>query len=73
MTFAGDSWVEITGPDNERLVGDLLNADDVVELTGPGPFSVLVGNVQVTTLTFDNQAIDLSERARQNVARIQLP
>lgn len=73
LTFAGDSWVEITGPDNERLVGDLLNADDVVELTGPGPFNVLVGNVQVTTLTFDNQAIDLSERARQNVARIQLP
>ena len=54
-------------------MGDLLNADDVVELTGPGPFNVLVGNVQVTTLTFDNQAIDLSERARQNVARIQLP
>ena len=73
LTFAGDSWVEITGPDNERLVGDLLNADDVVELIGPGPFNVLVGNVQVTTLTFDNQAIDLSERARQNVARIQLP
>lgn len=73
LTFAGDSWVEITGPDNERLVGDLLNADDVVELTGPGPFNVLVGNVQVTTLTFDNQAIDLRERARQNVARIQLP
>ena len=73
LTFSGDSWVEITGPDNERLVGDLLNADDVVELTGPGPFNVLVGNVQVTTLTFDNQAIDLSERARQNVARIQLP
>ena len=73
LTFAGDSWVEITGPDNERLVGDLLNADDVVELTGPGPFNVLVGNVQVTTLTFDNQAIDLSGRARQNVARIQLP
>ena len=73
LTFAGDSWVEITGPDNERLVGDLLNSDDVVELTGPGPFNVLVGNVQVTTLTFDNQAIDLSERARQNVARIQLP
>ena len=65
LTFAGDSWVEITGPDNERLVGDLLNADDVVELIGPGPFNVLVGNVQVTTLTFDNQAIDLSERARQ--------
>ncbi|MGD2005937.1 MAG: DUF4115 domain-containing protein [Pseudomonadales bacterium] len=73
LTFTGDSWVEITGPDNERLVGDLLNADDVVELTGPGPFNVLVGNVQVTTLTFDNQAIDLRERARQNVARIQLP
>ena len=51
-------------------MGDLLNADDVVELIGPGPFNVLVGNVQVTTLTFDNQAIDLSERARQN-ARIQ--
>lgn len=72
MRFTGDSWIEITGADG-RLVGDLMKREETVDLTGPGPFNVLVGNVTATQLTFDGQVIDLQSRARQNVARIQLP
>ena len=72
MRFTGDSWIEVTGADG-RLVGDLMNREETVDLTGPGPFNVLVGNVTATQLTFDGQVIDLQSRARQNVARIQLP
>ena len=72
MRFTGDSWIEVTGADG-RLVGDLKKRDETVDLTGPGPFNILVGNVTATQLTFDGQVIDLQSRARQNVARIQLP
>lgn len=73
MRFSGDSWIEVTGADGERLVGNLKKRDETIDLVGSGPFNVLVGNVSVTQLIFDGQIVDLQSRARQNVARIQLP
>ena len=73
MRFSGDSWVEISNGAGERLVADLMNGSDTVDLVGTGPFQILVGNVAATQLVFDGEVLDLPSRARQNVARIQLP
>ena len=73
MRFSGDSWIEVTNGEGQRVVGDLKTQSDTVDLRGPGPFRILVGNAAVTQVVFDGEVIDIASRARQNVARIQLP
>ena len=73
MRFSGESWVEVRDQDRSFLAGGLMTPAQTIDLTGEGPFSILVGNVSTTQVVFDGEVLDLTDRARQNVARIQLP
>jgi len=44
LRFSGDSWTEISDVNGNRLFFDLGKAGRIVELAGPVPISVLVGN-----------------------------
>ena len=72
MRFSDDSWIEVREA-GKLLVGALKSNGESVEFEGDGPFDVLVGSVKATQLVFDGDVLDLTERARQNVARISLP
>ncbi|HVP08664.1 MAG TPA: helix-turn-helix domain-containing protein [Burkholderiales bacterium] len=72
LKYERDSWVEIHGR-GDKLLTSRLNAggtEQVVE--GRPPFSLVIGNAQHVSLTYDDQPIDLAPYVKVEVARFTL-
>lgn len=65
------SWVEVKDQDGNTLISRVLERE-TVDLTGPVPFTVRIGNVAGTSLRFNNEAVDLDAYRQNNVARLTL-
>jgi cytoskeleton protein RodZ len=65
-----ESWVEVRDRGDNLLLSRTLQAGESVGLNGALPLRATIGNVSGTTVTFRGQAIDLTARARDNVARM---
>lgn len=62
ITFDGACWVEVVNGNGERVVTTLAEEGDSVEYEGPGPFEVLLGNVDaVSGLRFMGDPVDLDQ------------
>lgn len=72
LQVTGDSWVEVREASGRLVLADLLRAGRNVSVNVTGPFELLVGAVDVTTVIFNGETLDLSDRAFQNVARVNL-
>lgn len=72
MRFTGESWVEVRDAQGRLILADLMRADRDVSLDTWGPIEVLVGAVDASTIVFNGETLDLSNRAFQNVARVTL-
>ena len=71
ITFNGESWVEVNDGDAKQIYRDIRTAGDVLEITGTAPFSILLGDAPLTTLSLNGDEIDVSESIRiDNSARL---
>lgn len=73
MHFNEDSWVEIHDGNGDRIAFGVKKAGYVMTVTGPQPFSVVLGKHQVVDITFQGQAVDTSHFAKNRLAKFTLP
>jgi cytoskeleton protein RodZ len=69
---AGVSWVDVRDGGGRVLVSRVVQAGERLELDGPLPLRMTIGNAAVTRLDFRGRAVDLAPSTRDNVARIEL-
>ncbi len=73
ISVSADTWADVKDTNNYQLVYDLLRAGESVELLGEAPFSVFLGNGNGVEIIFNNEAIDISRRIRDdNTARLKV-
>lgn len=65
------SWVEVKDNGGNTLISRVLE-QETVDLTGPPPLAVRVGNVAGTNLRFNNEVVDLETYRQNNIARLTL-
>lgn len=65
------SWIEVKDNNGNTLISRVLE-QETVDLTGPAPLSVRIGNVAGTTMQFNNNPVDLGAYQQNNVARLTL-
>ncbi len=72
FTFSGQSWVEVIDANGRSILSRRYNAGDVDEVSGRGPFSVVVGNASVTRMAYNGREFSLAPHIRANstVARV---
>ena len=66
------TWVEVQAGDGRVLLSRIVQPGERIELDGPAPLSLVVGNVRATRVTYRDRAVDLAASARDNVARLEL-
>ncbi|KAA9132028.1 DUF4115 domain-containing protein [Marinihelvus fidelis] len=69
---SADSWVEIVGPDGQRLERDLVRGGEKRSYRGQAPFDLSIGRSSAIQLFLDGESVDLSAHAREDVARLRL-
>jgi cytoskeleton protein RodZ len=66
------TWIEIKDARGNRLLGRLVQRDEVVDMSVPPPLTLRIGNASGMTLSFKGQVVDLVPYTRNNVARLEL-
>ncbi|HEY8354597.1 MAG TPA: RodZ domain-containing protein [Methylophilaceae bacterium] len=66
------SWVSITDRNNRNLFDKIMAVGVEEVVRGEPPLQVVVGNAPHTTLTYNNQVIDLAPATNGRVARLKL-
>lgn len=72
IVATADSWVEVVDAQGQPLLSRVLRAGEQQEFSGAAPFKVRVGNVSGTRIEWRGAAVNLAERAKDNVARLEL-
>ena len=72
ITATAQSWVEVSDAQGQVLISRVLREGEAQEFSGAAPYKVRVGNVSGTQLEWRGRAVDLSARAANNVARLEL-
>jgi cytoskeleton protein RodZ len=72
LSASGRSWIEVVDARGRVLVSRNLEAGESLGLDGLTPLQVVVGNATATQVAYKGQPVDLSSRARDNVARFEL-
>lgn len=73
LTARQATWVQASDAKGQVLLSRLVQAGEVVELTGPRPLKLRIGNVRGTDLVDRGQPVDLASRTRDNVLNLELP
>ncbi len=73
FTFKGDCWVNIYDANNKRIAWGVKKAGYVMTVEGQAPFLVTVGKPELTSIVFNDQAVDMSEYNNGNIAKFELP
>lgn len=73
FTFNGDCWVNIYDAANNRIAWGIKKAGYVMTIQGVAPFEVTVGKPELTSITFNDQPVDMSSYTSGNIAKFQLP
>ena len=66
LTFSGDCWTEISDANGRRLFFNMGRDGRTVELTGPAPFSVLLGNADNAVLRVNGDPYTIPAASRSN-------
>lgn len=72
LDFADDCWVRVKDATGKMLFSDMGRAGGAMELTGTGPFDLLLGNARGATLKWNGEPIVLQPFMRNNVATLKL-
>jgi len=72
FNFSGKSWISVRDATGQELVYGLKNIGQAVTVTGQAPFSINIGNVNVTTLSRNGRGVNLKQYARGEIASFRL-
>ena len=72
MSFADDSWVEVSDAQGKRLYMDIAKAGQSKTVAGEPPFKILFGNAPAVTLEYNGEIYDHSKHNKKGVARFSL-
>lgn len=70
FTFSGVSWVEVVDRNGKTVLDRKFNEGETEEVVGRAPFSVVIGNAQVTRMAYNGKEVDLLPHTRASVARV---
>ncbi|PCI51093.1 MAG: hypothetical protein COB51_02690 [Moraxellaceae bacterium] len=65
MSFSGECWVSIKDQDDQVIFASLKNAGETLDISGIGPFKVLLGNAPVVELKYNGRAVNLRPFTRK--------
>ena len=68
--FADDCWVEVKDGAGEVIFASLKRASDTLELSGTGPFKVLLGYAHGVSLDYNGRPVEINVNRRTNSARL---
>jgi cytoskeleton protein RodZ len=72
FTFTAESWVEVTDGTGRTVISRRYKAGEADEVSGRGPFTIVVGNAQATRMAYNGREFDLAPHTRVSVARVTL-
>lgn len=72
LAVTEQTWVRVTDKTGAVVYEKMLQANTADGFNGLPPFKLLIGNAKATKLTYLGQNVELSEKTRNNVARITL-
>lgn len=72
FNFSGKSWISVRDATGQELVYGLKSTGQAVTVTGQAPFSINIGNVNVTTLSRNGRSVNLKQYARGEIASFRL-
>ncbi|MDH5190425.1 MAG: DUF4115 domain-containing protein [Gammaproteobacteria bacterium] len=72
LSFDGDSWVDISDAEGNRLVYDLIRAGRTKIVRGKAPFEIYLGNASVVRMEYNGEAFDLKPHVNGNLVRFKL-
>ena len=74
ISFDADCWVEVRDSTGKLLVASVRGSARGVDVRGPSPMKVTLGALSsVESMTFNSQAVELTQRGRGNILRMTLP
>jgi cytoskeleton protein RodZ len=72
LRASGSSWIEVRDRDGRVLLSRTLSGGETVGVDGALPLKVVIGNADVTQLSFRGQPVALAAVTKDNVARLEL-
>ena len=72
LSFSEPSWVEVRDRSGQVVFSQLNQPGSRPEITGEPPFALVIGNASHVTLQYEGEAVDLSKRSKDDVARLTL-
>ncbi|RLA36021.1 MAG: hypothetical protein DRR03_04805 [Gammaproteobacteria bacterium] len=72
LRLSNDVWVEVVDTDGTRLVFDMLRGGTTREVTGEGPFLVLLGKARAVAVELNGRSVDHAAYERKGIARFVL-
>jgi cytoskeleton protein RodZ len=72
LTGLGESWVQVTDSAGQSKLRKLIQSGEVIRVTGQLPLSVVIGRVDMVSVTVRGKPMDLTPLARENVARFEV-
>ncbi len=73
FTFSGDCWVNIYDATGKRIAWGVKKAGYVMTIQGEAPLRVTVGKPELTSVVFNDEAVDMSPFNVGNIAKFTLP
>jgi cytoskeleton protein RodZ len=73
FTFKGDCWVNIYDATGERIAWGVKKSGYVMTIQGKAPLRITVGKPELTSITFNDQPVDMSAFDIGNIAKFNLP
>ena len=73
FNFSGDCWVNIYDATGERIAWGIKKANYEMNISGVAPLSITLGKPELVQITFNGQAVDMSNFGRGNIAKFTLP
>jgi cytoskeleton protein RodZ len=72
LSFAQPSWVEIRDRSGQIIFSQLNPAGSQRDIEGQPPFALVIGNATNVTVQYKGKVIELSQRSKDDVARLNL-
>ncbi len=73
FTFSGDCWVNIYDATGKRIAWGIKKAGYVMTIQGKAPLRITVGKPELTSIVFNDEAVDMSPFNIGNIAKFTLP
>ncbi|MEL0641752.1 RodZ domain-containing protein [Pseudoalteromonas aliena] len=73
MNFNDESWVEIYDGEGEKVAFGVKKAGYEMTVSGPPPFSVVLGKHDVVSITLNGKPVDISAFPKNRLAKFKLP